>query len=1143
MERPSDDHDRGASHRADHLMSTHLDRPPFPAGIDGSLRAFRARMRREKVCEALALCVLVGLVSFLTAAGFDRLFDTPSLIRAGLLGLACACLAVTVPATLARWVLRHRSTASIAREVASRDARTGDRLLGVLELASDGEEFRRSPELVRAAIRRGERDLGGQTFAHALPTSRHRLLTSILVVPASAVVALFAWLPEVGANALGRWAAPFAAIERFTFTRVDGLGDRWVVPVQEARQVHLRLSEDTRWRPGMARLRVGRETAESSLVEGGYTLVVPPLSEERDALLVIGDLRRSVVLQPLSRPEVVSAEATVQLPEYLDLPAPLRRNVSGGALSAVLGSEVRLDLELSRESRFVGEDPGAEAVRLAGPTRRAETLEEPLVQQFTWVDCHGLEGPRSFRFSMRAVVDAPPEVSTVGIEPDPVLLESGALTFDVLAVDDFGVSRCGLEWFEPAAGPGEAPRSVGEKVLLSQGPGVQRAEAFATLRPVDLGIKSGALELRAWAVDQLPGRERVYSAPVRLMVMDEAEHLEWVSRRFDRWIEEASEVRDRELELLATNETLLAMTDAELSTPEVQAVLEEQVAAERRNRTRLGALVSEGGDLLAEAALNESLAAEDLEMWSKVREGLEELVEDDMEVVSKLLASAAKAASKADSSEGRESSGAGVVRGGESGSAGSSEDEPSESEGDADAEESPFDPTPNILDVESSLAQGGGAPKGPAPEPAQESSGPGALGLVGTTVPGSSGGPEEPKPKPEEEEVQEESSRSMTAQQLAEAVEEQRELVESFNELALPFQEILARLEASTLVKRMKMASRAQAEGVERLTVPVARGFGASGAVKQKAVATANEELRALEELQARQLDALFTDLDAYADRLTYRGDEGAPRLLRVVAEWSRTRPSFLTDQVMASAEAGRPGEAAMLAGYLSDRLDRWGDELVPPAEAPPEDQEEEGGTNDESLPPEVILEVFRVTEQEMILRDLTREVEQAMSAMGEAAHRARSGELANQQGDLADRLDDLMNEIRKLPDGSRTFGTEIRMMASSRRAMVEAEDLLAAADSGRETLAAETEAIELLLQARRAGGSGGGGKSSASPGGGNGGTEGAAALALNGRAGGAKEQGEQRGMKRAGRGEPSKIPAEFQESLERYFEALEAGR
>jgi hypothetical protein len=313
--------------------------------------------------------------------------------------------------------------------------------------------------------------------------------------------------------------------------------------------------------------------------------------------------------------------------------------------------------------------------------------------------------------------------------------------------------------------------------------------------------------------------------------------------------------------------------------------------------------------------------------------------------------------------------------------------------------------------------------------------------------------------------------------------------------------------------------------------------------VKQRPVAVANEELAALEELEGRRLRALHMDLDAYADRLAYRGDEGAPRILRVVSEWNRTRPVFLAGEIASSAAAGRPGEATMLAGYLSDRLDRWGDELVPPAEAPPEEQEDEGGTNDESLPPEIILEVLRITEAEMILRDLTREAEQARSALGADAHRERSLELYEQQDGLADRLDNLMNQMRKLPDGSRTFGTEIRMMASSRRAMVDAAEWMLDGETGRDTLAAETEAIELLLQSRRAGGSGGGGKSSASPGGGNGGTEATDALALSGRAAGSNERGEARGMKRAGRGEPSKIPVEFQESLERYFEGLEAER
>ena len=1141
MEPSQHAHAGGDPPRDDRPMISDGSGPPFPEGIDRSLRAFRARMRREKLWEAAALCGLVGGASFLTAAGIDRLFDTPSLLRAALLFVACGSLAAALPRTLTRWVLRHRTVGSIAREVATRDPRTGDRLLGILELATDPEEFRRSPELVRAAIRRGERDLGGKSLAHALPVSRHQLLTRWLLLPVTVMLALFVRFPEVGLNALQRWALPFGEVERFTFTRVDGAQGRWVLPIQEAWPVRLELAEDTRSRPDRAELRLERETLQGARVAGGYTLEVPPLAGEQSALLVIGDLRRRVLLCPLPRPEVVAATARVHLPEYLGIPEPLERDVSGGALSAVVGSEVRLQLDFSRDSRAVDAETDTVRLRLEGEPLACVAAGESVIQEISWVDEFGLVGPRPFRFSVRPVADASPQVSMVGIEPDPVLLELGALTFDVLVVDDLGVDRCGLEWFEPAAEPGAEPRSLGEKVLLAQEPGQPRAEAFATLSPVDLGIEPGALELRAWAMDSLPGRERVYSAPVQLTVMDEAEHLKWVSRRMDRWIEEAAEIRDRELELLATNETLLAMTDAELGSAEVQAMLEDQVVAERRNQSKLGALVAEGGELLDEAALNESVEAADLKMWSDAREGLEELAEKDMETVSELLASAAQAAATADTPGGREASSAGVIRAGGSGGAAP----PSEDEAEAAGaeEESPFDPTPTLLDVESSLAEGEESPQSAEPGPTDAPSGPGSLGLVGTTVPGASGGGDPPTPE-EEQPVEEKSSRSMTAQQLAEAVAAQRELVESFNELALPFQELLARLEASTLVKRMKMASRAQAEGVERLALPVAQAFGSTGSLKRPAVAVANEELGALEALEGRRLKALFTDLDAYADRLTYRGDEGAPRLLRVVAEWTRTRPAFLAGEVAASAAAGRPGQAVMLAGYLSDRLDRWGDELVPPAEAPPEDQEEEGGTNDESLPPEIILEVLRITEGEMILRDKTREAEQAKSALEEAGHRERSTELSGQQGDLADRLDDVMNRMRKLPDGSRTFGTEIRMMATARRAMVEAAELMAVAETGRETLAAETEAIELLLQSRRAGGSsGGGGKSSASPGGGNGGTKASAALALSGRSVGDKEQGDERGMKRAARGEPSKIPVEFQESLERYFEALEAGR
>ncbi|MGB0333087.1 MAG: hypothetical protein ACPGPE_14855, partial [Planctomycetota bacterium] len=328
---------------AEQPMTSLPSAPPPPVGIDRSLRAFRARMRREKLWEAAALCALVAAASFLLVAGIDRLFDTPPILRGAFLGLALACLAVVIPTAVSRWVLRHRSSGAIAREVAVRDARTGDRLLGILELATDPEEFRRSPELVRAAIGRGERDLGDKSLAHALPLSRHGSLSRWLVLPMAATLALFIRFPEVGLNALQRWTRPFGGLERFTFTRVEGAQGRWVLPVQEARAVHLQLAGDTRWRPDGAELRLERGTVRARLDGSTYTLEVPPLAGEQAALLVIGDLRQRITLSPLSRPEVVAATARVHLPEYLGLPEPLERDVSGGALTAVVGSEVRLE--------------------------------------------------------------------------------------------------------------------------------------------------------------------------------------------------------------------------------------------------------------------------------------------------------------------------------------------------------------------------------------------------------------------------------------------------------------------------------------------------------------------------------------------------------------------------------------------------------------------------------------------------------------------------------------------------------------------------------------------------------------------------------------------------------------------------------
>jgi hypothetical protein len=104
---------------------------------------------------------------------------------------------------------------------------------------------------------------------------------------------------------------------------------------------------------------------------------------------------------------------------------------------------------------------------------------------------------------------------------------------------------------------------------------------------------------------------------------------------------------------------------------------------------------------------------------------------------------------------------------------------------------------------------------------------------------------------------------------------------------------------------------------------------------------------------------------------------------------------------------------------------------------------------------------------------------------------------------------------------------------------MHEATGILARSETGSPAIAAETEAIELLLQSRRInpGGGGGGGRT---PGGGGGGKTQDSALALLGGGVNQKEVREDHGVSQStGESGPS-LPEEFRTGLDEYFNRLE---
>lgn len=182
----------------------------------------------------------------------------------------------------------------------------------------------------------------------------------------------------------------------------------------------------------------------------------------------------------------------------------------------------------------------------------------------------------------------------------------------------------------------------------------------------------------------------------------------------------------------------------------------------------------------------------------------------------------------------------------------------------------------------------------------------------------------------------------------------------------------------------------------------------------------------------------------------------------------------------------------------------------------------------------------MQILEEEIQLREETRGTEKARPALKTEEFAKQAGALAETQEELADRTRKVIAKIRKLPEPVLNFGKEIALLTRVARVMDEARDILVSPDTGPEAIAAETEAIELLLQAKRVkpGGGGGGGST---PGGG-GGSEIAenAALALIGAGDDANASIAKRTVGQATGKAGRKIPEEFRTGLDTYFNSVD---
>ena len=1060
----------------------------LPESLQTQLHEFRRRVWTIKSIEAACGALFGVVVSYLAIFGLDRVMETPGSVRLAVFLVAVGGCAF-VPVYLHRWIWCHRRFEQLARLVSRKLPLIGDQLLGIIELVRSESEQQRSRALVEAAVVQVAGETAKRDLHAAIPHPRHRMWAWLAGVPTVAAVLLLCLFPAAATNAWARFVAPWQAIPRYTFTMVEKLPEQLVVAHGEPVTVSIKLLDETKSKPPRGTVQLGTQlpvTAE--LRDGKYEFSLPAQIDSAWMQLHIGDSQQRVRVEPMLRPELASVVADVQLPEYLKRPQPIHKDVRGGSVSLVNGSVATFTVAANRNLSSALIDGQAATVSAANVTSLPTKVDASRKMLFEWKDEFGLSGQEPFNIAITAREDETPSLSCEDLPRQKVVIDSETLTFKVRAQDDFGIKVVGIEWQGADKSVVSKP-AKGERILAAGATDKELLELVGTFSAKTLGIEPQPLNVRLFVEDYFPGRSRTYSPSYMLYVLSADQHSIWITEQLSKWHRQSLEVRDREMQLHHTNQQLRLLTAEELDEPDNRRKIEAQSAAERTNGRRLTGLVNGGEELVRQAMRNPEFGVGHLEKWAEMLQILKDISGNRMPNVADLLKQSSQAPVVAANSPAKTAPGAGQINDTRPGTG--KPGEPSK----------PQPVVPTVVDKESSQ-QPAKKPDGEEEEPSKSNSKP-RLTLPVTTIAGSGAKKSPPAP---------------ASEKLDEAVTAQQDLLAEFDKIAEELNKVLANLEGSTLVKRLKAASRQQYVIAGKINDQVGGTFGLRGK-SGGAAKLVLDEVSKLETKSSLDLSNIMDDMQAYFERRRMQR-------FKTVLDEMREQDAVGSLRQLSDDVKIETGLSMAQAEFWSDTMDRWADDLVDPACA----GKCPGCKSKSSLPPSIVLEAMHILEAEVNLREETRVAEQAKPALAKAEFTKRAGQLSLTQHELAERVAKLNVRIIDLPDGEEEFAKEIALLNKVEQVMLEAADILERPDTGSQAIAAETEAIELLLQSKKINPKGGGG----------GGTTNDSALALIGSGVNEKEVREDRGVSQATGESGASLPEEFRAGLDEYFNRLE---
>ena len=932
--------------------STKLLRERLPAVLIQKLETFRSNVRRLRLQETLMQGAALVLILFLAAFSSDRLWDAPVLFRAVFLVSGMALLAFLGWRYLSKTILSTEEWTGLARLIEKKFPGPGDRLLGILEIGSDEQEWGRSRTLSNAAISQVSAELRVTDFDQALPRPRFQLLGTIGFGAAFAILVLAFVIPKPVGNTALRWSALWMGTERYTFAQPESPDSTIYTARGEDYEIVIPLKPESPWKPGSAKFRIeGRDHVEVPLGENDcYVMSIPGHADSRAMRIRIGDHVLELDVEPKDRSNILKAQADVRLPDYLQRSSGVQKDIRSGSLSLVRDSSAALMIHLDRSvsrAELAGLDH-----TITESSMINVTLDEPqqdIQTRLRWYDEFGLEGVADFRLDVKVVEDASPGIVVEDLPRTRVILESDSIAFRIQVTDDFGIREVGMEWSgDGDAEQGSKPGS-GEKLFASQAPETPSMQLTGTFGASELGIDPQPLKVRFFVSDFRPSAERVYTQEYLFYVLNEDQHLEWMTRQLTRWQQDALLVKTREEQLLRINQELRDLSASQLDDPETRKRIQAQASAEKSNGMQLARLSQAGENLLQEATRNSQFGPGRLENWAEILNILKDISGNRMPSVEDLLkeassqpqvASATSSSSNNNSSsdsqnkvvtaesddqnpdeesdskpagDSDKSAGPMVGQNRNPASGGQSGENPDEDQSD---EGSPNDQpgVPQIVDNESSLqAEDPNKEKNSDAETdtaSNQSGGQPSLKLPSTTLADLSGGQPESCP---------------TSEKMTEAVQEQENLLAEFEKVSDELNRILADLEGSTFVKRLKAASRAQTQMATVLSDQVGENFGKVSRRPDPSATTLFEELKQQEKLNLSSLDEIQQDMHAYYQRKQFT------KFRNVLDEMQELDP-FTGLDIKSEVMAGEVGWSFTMSEFWADTFDRWAEDLVDPA-------------------------------------------------------------------------------------------------------------------------------------------------------------------------------------------------------------------